>query len=286
MKNYKSALMVNGYNEKHLGKLNSLSADIAVINLEDGVSAEQKLVALERTAFAIESLKKRDSLIVVRVNELGSPTIDSEIKRLNIAKPDAIRVPKIHTVSDVERALELIDESIAVHLSIETAEALENLSRFGFDRRVKVVYLGILDMLESLGLPQRALKLDNPTIDYILAKFLVSARTAGFYPVSFVYQDFKDEVGFRAWCEKEKAMGFTAKGCISPSQVVIANEVFGADLEENTKAVYIVKKFEAMRSSGVTGFVDERYGFIDEPIYKDALLVLKAFATSNDLKTP
>jgi citrate lyase subunit beta / citryl-CoA lyase len=285
MQNYKTAIMINGFNEKHLSKLSSLEASIAVINLEDGVSAEQKPIALERTALAIENLKARSSLIVVRVNELGSSTIENEIKRLNIAKPDAIRVPKIKTVSDVVKALELIDIDIDLHLSIETAEALENLSSFGFDKRIKIVYLGVLDMLESLGLPQNLLRLDSPTIDYIIAKFLVSARTAGLYPVSFIYQDFKDEAGFRAWCEKEKAMGFTAKGCISPRQVAIANEVFGVDKAQIDRAKYIKEIFEAMRAQGETGFVDGRYGFIDEPIYKDALLVLKTVATSDDFKT-
>ena len=150
--------------------------------------------------------------MVVRINELESPTALEEIRQLNVVKPDAIRVPKIRTAEDVKRALELIDPSVDIHLSIETADALENLTSFGFDKRVKVVYLGILDMLESLGLPQSLLKIGNPTIDYILAKFLVSARTAGLHPVSFVYQDFKDEEGFRLWCEMEKAMGFTSKG--------------------------------------------------------------------------
>ena len=271
----RSALMVNGFNEKHLSKLGILGADIAIVNLEDGISAEQKPIALERTVQAIEALQTRNSLVVVRVNELGSPTVEAEIKRLNIAKPDAVRVPKIRTVDDVKMALELIDEDIAVHLSIETAGALENLSTFGFDKRVKVVYLGILDMLESLGLPQSLLTINNPTIDYILAKFLVSARSAGLYPVSFVYQDFKDESGFRTWCDKEKSMGFTAKGCISPAQVMIANEVFCIDEKEIEKARYVVGRFEAMYAQGVSGFVDEKYGFIDEPIYKDALLVLR-----------
>jgi citrate lyase subunit beta/citryl-CoA lyase len=178
-------------------------------------------------------------------------------------------------LDDVKAALELIDLNIDVHLSIETADALENLVGFGFDKRVKVVYLGILDMLESLGLPQNLLKIDNPTIDFILAKFLISARTAGLYPVSFVFQDFRDEDGFRAWCEKEKSMGLSGKGCISPSQVAIANEIFGVDEKEIAKAKYIVEIFEQKRSLAVTGFVDELYGFIDEPIYKNAKLILR-----------
>jgi len=274
MQNYKSALMVNGFNEKHLTKLESLTADIAVINLEDGISAEQKPIALERTANAIEKLSTKAPLITVRINELDSPTAKNEIKRLNIVKPDAIRVPKIRTIDDVKTALGQIDESINIHLSIETAEALENLSQFGFDKRIKIVYLGILDMLESLGLPQSLLKIDNPTIEYIMSKFLVSARTAGLYPVSFVYQDFRDEDGFRAWCEKEKSMGLNGKGCISPSQVAITNEIFAIDEGEIAKAKYIVEIFEKMQNEGTTGFVDKQYGFIDEPIYKGAKVIL------------
>lgn len=33
--------------------------------------------------------------------------------------------------------------------------------------------------------------------------------------------------------------------------------------------------FEEHASCGITGFVDERYGFIDEPIYKGALGILQ-----------
>lgn len=272
---YRSALMVNGYNEKHLSKLESLKCDIAVINLEDGISAEQKPVALERTALAIESLEKCNSHISVRINDLNSSSTINEIKRLNIAKPNSIRVPKIKSRDDIKSALELINEDIDIHLSIETAAALENLSKFGFDKRVKVVYLGILDMLESMNLPQNILQFNNPTIDYILAKFLISAKTASLYPVSFVFQDFKNIDGFRLWCEKEKSMGFSAKGCISPTQVEIANELFSVNTAIIKKANYIKQVFEDMRLQGITGFVDENYGFIDEPIYKDALLVLR-----------
>ncbi len=43
--------------------------------------------------------------------------------------PMRIRVPKIRSVDDVEQALELIDENIEVHLSIETKEAWLNLGK-------------------------------------------------------------------------------------------------------------------------------------------------------------
>ena len=33
--------------------------------------------------------------------------------------------------------------------------------------------------------------------------------------------------------------------------------------------------FEQNKKNGITGFSDERYGFIDEPIYKNAKQILK-----------
>jgi citrate lyase subunit beta/citryl-CoA lyase len=70
-------------------------------------------------------------------------------------------------------------------------------------------------------------------------------------------------------------MGFDAKGCISPKQVSVVNEYFGVSQKELQKAKEIVSLFEEQRAKGVTGFSHSEYGFIDEPIYKGALAVLK-----------
>ena len=82
--------------------------------------------------------------------------------------------------------------------------------------------------------------------------------------------------GFRAWCELEKKMGFTTKACMGPLQVKIANEVFAIDNQEIIRAKHIKEVFEDSALRGENGFMDEAYGFIDEPIYRDALLVLNS----------
>jgi len=269
----RSYLMVAGDKEKHLDKLESLSCDVAMINLEDGVFDKQYARELLEKKFLKSSLKQKNKKIVVRVNSLDSCAKD-DIEIINKLKPDAIRVPKIKTLKDVKQALELIDDDIELHLSIETKEALENLTKLKVNNRITTVYLGILDMLESLGLPQSLLKLDNPTIDYILSRFLVDSKIAGFYPVSFVYQDYKNTQEFALWCKKVKQLGYSAKAVISPTQVDIVNDIFGLTKDEINRAEYIKKIFEKQKEKGCTGFVDQRYGFIDEPIYKDALLIL------------
>jgi len=265
-----SYLMVAGDKQKHLDKLPFLKCDKAIVNLEDGVFDKEKARGL-----VYENLKYKDNKnIIVRVNSLQSCGI-KDIKTINQIKPYAIRVPKIDTIEDIKKALELIDDNIEVHLSIETKLAFKNLEYFKIDNRVTTVYLGILDLLESLELPQNLLTLNNPTIEYILSKFLISSKIAGLNSVSFVYQDFKNTEEFSLWCQKEKQMGFKAKVAISPTQVDIINNHFKLNSDDIKKAKYIKEIFEKNQKNGISGFVDEKYGFIDEPIYKDALLFFK-----------
>jgi citrate lyase subunit beta/citryl-CoA lyase len=116
--------------------------------------------------------------------------------------------------------------------------------------------------------------LENPTIDYILAKFLVDAKTAGIHPISFMFQEYNDTETFKAWCEREKMMGFEGKACMGPKQVQIANKIFNIHKDEIERALHIKEAFEANSVKEINGFMDDRYGFIDEPVYRDALLIL------------
>ncbi|MEE8589143.1 MAG: aldolase/citrate lyase family protein, partial [Sulfurimonadaceae bacterium] len=176
---------------------------------------------------------------------------------------------------DVSRALELCDSEIELHLSIETKEAWLNLSELKVSERVTTFYLGILDLFADMSLSQELIQVDNPLIHHILSHFMLTTKAIGVKPISFVFQDYKDEESFQAWLELEKKMGFDAKGCISPKQVEQVQATFGIDDAAIKRARYIVERFEEEREKGVTGFSDDQYGFIDEPIYKGALALLK-----------
>lgn len=270
---FRSTMMVSTHNVKHLLKIPSLSAECLMLNLEDGVSAELKPYALSLCAMALSANPKSDKKLIVRVNPLGEGG-EEEIAYLNPFRPDGIRIPKIRSVEEVRRALELVDETIEIHLSIETREAWLNLKEFAIHPRVRAYYLGILDLFAELGLSQSLLLPDNPAMHYILSHFLVTARACGVKPVSFVYQDYKNIEGLRNWLELEKEMGFDAKGCIAPAQSDLIHSVFGHSEVEIERCREIVRLFEAQAELGISGFTDERFGFIDEPIYKGALAVL------------
>jgi citrate lyase subunit beta/citryl-CoA lyase len=62
---------------------------------------------------------------------------------------------------------------------------------------------------------------------------------------------------------------------MGPKQAIIANEIFDTDDTEVQRAKHIKEIFELNSSKGINGFMDDDYGFIDEPIYRDALNILK-----------
>lgn len=272
-KDFASVLMLSCNKIKHLSKIESLEADCIMLNLEDGVSFEDKPFALALSAIFISNIQKSNKKLVVRVNALDEGGYE-EIAYLNQFMPDAIRVPKIKNAQEVKRVLHLLNEEIELHLSIETSEAWHKLSSLSIDKRVTTFYLGVLDLFADMKLSQSLINRDNPTMLYILSHFLITCKSMGVKPVSFVYQEFKNLDAFSLWLELEKSMGYDAKGCISPAQVQLVNEKFINEELLIYRAKTIIKLFEMHRDEGITGFVDEEYGFIDEPIYKGALALL------------
>jgi citrate lyase subunit beta/citryl-CoA lyase len=269
----RSNMMLNPLNLKHLNRIDEMDADMITLNLEDAIAPSRKKEALYTIGLFLSHLKQSKSFIIVRVNPLGEGG-EEEITFLNDFGFDAVRIAKIRNQTQIAQALTLLDPGKELHISLETKEAFQNLSTLRIDKRLTTANLGILDLLTSLGLPQSLVTPENPTIDYILSKFLVDAKTAGIHPVSFMFQEYNDTETFQKWCEREKMMGFESKACMGPKQVRIANEIFGIDLNAIKRAKHIKEAFETHTAKGINGFMDKKFGFIDEPVYRDALLIL------------
>jgi citrate lyase subunit beta/citryl-CoA lyase len=269
----RSNMMLNPLNLKHLNRIDEHDADMITLNLEDAIAPSRKKEALHNIALFLSYMEHSNSFIIVRTNPLNEGGAE-EIAFLNDFSFDAVRVAKVKNQTEIAQALALLSADKELHISLETKEAFESLSTLRIDERLTTANLGILDLLTSLGLPQSLVTMNNPTIDYILSKFLVDAKTAGIHPISFMFQEYNDTETFRAWCEREKMMGFETKACMGPKQVQIANEIFSKNSYEIERALHIKEAFETHAAKGINGFMDEKYGFIDEPIYRDSLLVL------------
>lgn len=272
-RDYRSVLMLSCNHLKHLLKIDSLKTEAITLNLEDAVSKEDKPFALVLCAIFLAHHAECDKKLIVRVNALSNGGYE-EIAYLNQFMPDAIRVPKVRSKEEVESVCKLLNDGIELHLSIETKEAWLNFAHFRVDKKVTAFFFGILDLLADLELSQNIIKRDNPTMRYMLAHFLTICKAIGVKPVSFVIQDYKDLGAFKEWLVLEREMGYHAKACTTPAQTELVNQFFIDAQKEIERAKVIVKLFEMHQAEGITGFSDDEYGFIDEPIYKGALVVL------------
>ena len=280
----RSALMVSADRLKHLKKALTREADVINFNLEDGVSENNKEFArLFLRKFLTNSPFKGDKEIVLRTNPIDSPFFYQDLTFLLPVLPHAFRLSKVRTTEDVvaldklltafEKSIGVKEGFIKIHLSIETPQALENLSSIlKASERIKVAYLGILDLFASLGIPQS--KEGGALGSYIREKFVFECRSSKVYPIAPAYQNYQDLEGFKEEALKEKELGFSGKMCISVKQVKVANEVFSPSSEEIERAKRIVELYEEAEKKGKGG-ITYQGEFIDQPIYKGALSLLR-----------
>ncbi|HHO42269.1 MAG TPA: CoA ester lyase [Epsilonproteobacteria bacterium] len=273
-KRRRSNMMINPLELKHINSIDALQADMITLNLEDAIAPSRKKEALYNIALFLSNLEFSSSFIVVRTNPFYKGGKE-EIAFLNDFGFDGFRLPKITSKKEIKEALSLINKTKELHLTIETKESFLMLEELKLDEQITTVNLGLLDLLSSMGLPHNLIQLDNPTVEYIMAKFLIDTKSANLHPISFMFQQYNDTESFRAWCKKEQKMGFESKACLGPKQVTIANEIFGISEDERNRAFAIKRLFEASSKNNINGFMSENYGYIDEPIYRDALNTLK-----------
>ena len=100
----RSFMMLSANRLKHLNKLDKLTTDCIIINLEDGVSPQEKKISRYLAAIFISNLTSCNSKIIVRVNPLDEGGVD-DIHLMNSIKPDAIRVAKIKTTRNLFRLI-------------------------------------------------------------------------------------------------------------------------------------------------------------------------------------
>ena len=258
----RSALMVSGHQIKHLNKLDELKADIIILNLEDGVPKEKKEIAKYLIAIFLSNYKNPKQELVIRVNPLNEGGSE-EIKFFNEFNINAFRIPKVNSFEDIDNVFILTDKDL--HISVETKELFLNLKDF-YHPKFKAFYLGIYDLLNELNINHSILNQENPFIHRILSDFSLYSNYNNIHPIGFVYQQYKDLEGFKNWCLLQKNMGIKGVGCITPAQVEIANKIFDEDIKF---AKIIVERFEKEGPFTIDGL------FVDEPIYKNYLLLLK-----------
>jgi citrate lyase subunit beta/citryl-CoA lyase len=79
---------------------------------------------------------------------------------------------------------------------------------------------------------------------------VLAARAYGIDILDGVYTDLADIAGFRKSCDQAKRLGFDGKTLIHPSQIEVANTVFGVSEEQLAHASEVIAAWDAAAAQG------------------------------------
>lgn len=249
----RSVLYMPGSNARALEKAKSIPADALILDLEDAVSPDAKAEARAQVCKAIADGGYGKREMIIRINGLDTPWGAADMDAVAKAGPDAILVPKVNDAATVEKLVEAMDEAgapaaTALWCMMETPIGILNAREIAAaSSRVAVWVMGTNDIAKDTGAQHTADRLPMITS---LGLCMLAARAYGIQILDGVYNDIKDEDGFRAICRQGLELGFDGKTLIHPSQVAPCNEVFSPTEAQLEGAARIVAGFEEAQREG------------------------------------
>ncbi len=253
----RSVLYMPGSNPRALEKAKTLDADALILDLEDAVAPDQKDAARDLVADAIKAGGYGHRELVVRINGLDTPWGAADLQAAVSARPDAILIPKVSTLADLERVADRVNAlhapaSLSLWAMMETPLAMLNAREIASESRnpetrLACFVMGTNDLAKETRariVPGRA-----PMMPWLMT-CVAAARAFGLDIVDGVYNDFNNEEGFAAECREAADMGMDGKTLIHPKQIGPANAGFSPSSTEIDLARRIIAEFEKPENAG------------------------------------
>ncbi len=227
-----------------LAKAATLDADEVIVDLEDGVAAAEKDLARERAVPAVRGRVGRTTAI--RINAVGTPWWEDDLRAAAEAAPDAVVVPKVESPDDVAAVAARLPAGVGIEAQIETARGLAEVERIAAaGHGLEALVFGPADFAASVGVP--VLTIGAGSWDYALARIAVAARANGLQPIDGPHAMLDDEDGLVASARRALGHGFDGKWVIHPSQIAPVNEAFTPSAEELARAQRLLAADGAVR---------------------------------------
>ena len=247
----RSVLYMPGSNARAIEKARTLPADGVILDLEDAVAPDAKEEARKQVTDAVKAGGFGSREVFIRVNGIDTPWHADDLTAAAHAGPDAILIPKIGRVAQLEmigqRLLDMkTDLKTRVWAMIETPEAIFNIDALAAEAhdsetRLAGFVMGTNDLAKETRarlLPGRA-----PMLSW-LATCLLAAHGHGIDILDGVYNNLSDAKGFEEECIQARDMGFDGKTLIHPNQIEPCNAVFSPAADEVAHARKLIAAFD------------------------------------------
>ncbi len=302
----RSELAVPGSRVELFEKAAKGPVDVIFLDLEDAVAPDAKEQARKNVIQALNEVDWRGKTMSLRINGLDTHWMYRDVIDVlegAVDKLDLIMIPKAGTAADIY-ALDMLvtqietatraKKRIGFEMIIETALGMANVKAIaGASKRNESLHFGVADYAASTKAktvniggphPQYGVLTDKDSEGkrsfvwadpwhYAISRMVVAARAHGLRPIDGPFGDFSDPEGFRAQANRAAVLGCEGKWAIHPSQVALANEVFGPSKEELAKAKRVLDAMVEAQAAG-KGAVALDGKLIDNASIKQAEVLL------------
>ena len=282
MRPRRSVLFMPGANSRAMDKARTLACDTIIFDLEDAVATDVKDGARAQVAQQIDAGGYGHRELVVRCNGLDTDWVRDDVAALAARPIDGLLFPKVETSDQVRQLRACIDEfapAKPLWIMIETPLGVRNVEDLAA-LDVEALVMGTSDLVKAL----RGRHTDDRTsVMYALSRCILAARLAGKDILDGVHLDFRNLDAFEHICNQGRDLGFDGKTLIHPSQVEIANRVFGVDPDDLARAREVIQAWREAREAGKGVAVVD--GQLIESLHVEESQRLIEFAEALDQRT-
>jgi len=225
------------------GKALASGADIVCLDLEDAVPPADKAGARETATGFLNDAAGPER--VVRINGLRSADGLRDILALLDAAPTGgtIFLPKVATAEEVRLTDDLISEASAplgIAVLIESLEGLHNaVGILGASPRISFAMFGAVDYAAELGV-----EVAPEPLLHARTTLVHAAKLAGVDLLDVPCLAFRDDDAVSIEAKAARALGFTGKAALHPSNLPVLGEIFSPSQAEIAHAEKVVALFE------------------------------------------
>lgn len=213
-------LFVPGDRIEMVAKAARSGADAIIVDLEDAVAPDRKLVA--RVALKSGLLHK----VTVRINAISTDWFGADVEILHTENIVGIILPKTESAQDIALLRNHLIRPVPVVALVETALGVENVGEIA--RAADRLAFGPLDFAADMGCAPEA-----EALLYARSRLVLAARVARKpAPLDGVTANVRDPEACRADTDHAARLGFGGRLTIHPAQIPIVLAGFLPSEEE------------------------------------------------------
>jgi citrate lyase subunit beta / citryl-CoA lyase len=260
----RSYLFVPATDEHRVDKALASDAHAVVVDLEDAVAPDRKEEARELIRERLREPRSRGAQLV-RTNGIDTAYARADLAALADLALDGIVVPK----AEPQPLQTLAPSGPPVVALIESAIGLRRALEIANRPRVTRLMFGNVDLAAQLGATPGP---DARELLYARSSLVVDAVAAGLAgPIDGPCTAIGDDAALRAETAAAKALGFSGKICIHPSQLATVHAIFAPTEDEVAWARRVVAAADGSR-----GAVAVDGQMVDAPVVARARRLLTA----------